>query len=219
MKKKTTKKMGTAYEGGDPWSAIEQPKKMTKKKSKMANKKAGKKKSFTKGALGFLCLALLSGNAFALDRFAAITLAASPNLSTSAHTANAQIGTVITLSTVTLDTGGFVSLDGLTIIDKSAQNSAMDILFFSQVPSLNNLTNARPVITSVTDHILGVVGVAANEYHDAGVGLSVATKSTVSVVLHAAKGQKTIYALPISRGAPTYSGSNDLLFKFRFRQL
>ena len=139
-----------------------------------------------------------------------------PTISTSAYTANDQLGGIMTLAGVSKSGGQVGVLQNVVIVDKAKQSLALDILFFDELPTVASSDNAALDITDaeVADKCLGSISIVAGDYVALNAS-SVATKVTGILALRPKK-DATIYAVAVTRGTPTYGSTSDLVFKFTF---
>lgn len=112
------------------------------------------------------------------------------------------------------------TLESVTIIDKAKQKSKLDIHFFSAAPTLANVNNAAPDITDANAiaTYLGRIAVLDTDYVDFA-NQSVASKLALGLVVAGKKlntqdkDTKSLYAIVVSRGTPTYTAAADLMIK------
>lgn len=130
-----------------------------------------------------------------------------------------QIGVAIQVPNILDDSSGTGALLSLTVIDKSKQKSALDLLLFSQKPTLISADNA-PLDISDADmaaYFIGRVRIESTDYVDLA-NSSVACVRNIGVLLTAVKDQnnpegRSLWAVVQSRGAPTYASASDLTLK------
>lgn len=148
-------------------------------------------------------------------------LSATPTVDTSIYASGDHLGSLMTLSAVVDNSTEVACLDSLTIIDKSKQKSALDVLFFSESPTIASSDNAALDITDaeMASKFLGVVSVAAADYKDLSAS-SVASIRDLRLYLKPSNSllPTTLYALMRSAGTPTYAGTTDLVLKFGFQK-
>lgn len=147
-----------------------------------------------------------------------------PTCDTSIYASGDQIGsaTAIEIANVTENSSGGSRALSLTVIDKARQNAALDVLFFSQSPTVASSDNGALNITDaeMASKCIGIVSVESSDYKDL-LNSSVATLRGIDLILQASKSStadqmtraKSVYAMVCSRGAPTYASSSDLQFK------
>lgn len=112
------------------------------------------------------------------------------------------------------------TIESITVIDKAKQKSKLDVHFFSSIPTLANLNNAAPDITDANAiaTYLGRVPILDTDYADFA-NQSVATKLSVGLMVAGKKlntqdkDTKSLWAIVVSRGTPTYTAAADLMIK------
>lgn len=128
---------------------------------------------------------------------------------------NDQIGTVMEIPGLMEETKGKAILRSLTLLDKAAQKSELDILFFSENPTNAVASNDAASISDaeMASKFLGHVKILATDYEDLA-ACSFATKQNLSLLLECNTDRsQSIWALVVSRGTPTYGSTSDLVFK------
>ena len=126
-------------------------------------------------------------------------ITASPVVSATAYAANDVVGGVVSLGSVTIPT----KLQSVTVIDRSAQAAALEIVLFEKRPTASTLTdNAAPVLVAAeVGNIVARVPVAAADYAAAIGGVRVATLSNLQRFV---KGT-SLSAVLVTSGTPTYA--------------
>lgn len=142
-------------------------------------------------------------------------ISVTPTISTSAYTANDQVGGLITL---TLSGNGAqdVTLQSLNILDKNAGVLApLEIIFFNQNPVATSVDNgAFSIPDSGLAYCMGVVSVAAADYKAFALN-SVATVRNIGLKMRSDADGK-IYVHVRTTGTPTYTSTSDLTLTFDF---
>jgi hypothetical protein len=156
-----------------------------------------------------------------------ITIKVTPTVSNAvAYTANDQVGGVQTLTNVAADSKSGVTLYDLAIVDLDNQKAAMDIFFFDQLPSPTSVDNGAFTITAAdAGKLVGHVVVAASDYKSSA-SQAVASVGNIwkifnpSLPTGAVTGitAKNLYAIAVTRGTPTYTGTSKLTFIYKFLQ-
>ena len=143
------------------------------------------------------------------------TVEVTPTLDTSAYATGDHMGTVHTLTGVNNDGGQMTYLQGLVIVDRAKQKSALDVFFFDASPTVASSDNAAADVSDaeMVDKCIGWVTVAAADYKDLNANSTATVKDINLPLKPAASG--TVYVLVVSRGSPTY-GASDLTFKYTF---
>lgn len=126
-------------------------------------------------------------------------ITANPVVSTTAYAANDVVGGVVALGPVTIPT----KLQSVTVIDRSAQAAALEIVLFEKMPTASTLTdNAAPVLAAAeVGNIVARVPVAAADYAAAIGGVRVATLANLQRFV---KGT-SLSAVLVTSGTPTYA--------------
>lgn len=110
--------------------------------------------------------------------------------------------------------GGRAIIQSLTVYDKGDQGVAFDL--FSSPVTVDFGTVNSAVSISDADAILGVQRVCRVEsadYVDLG-GVRVATLTNLGIMIEADTASTSIYFAGVTRGAPTYASTSDLVFRF-----
>lgn len=148
-----------------------------------------------------------------------ITLA--PVTDTNIYADGDQIGLGATeLTNFLREPWGLSTIESITVIDKAKQKSKIDIHLFSSVPTLANVNNAAPDITDANAiaTYIGRIPILDTDYADFA-NQSVATKLAVGLVVKGIKintqdkDTKSLWAIIVSRGTPTYTAAADLMIK------
>ena len=142
-----------------------------------------------------------------------------PVIVPAAYASNDQIGVLLEIPEAVDADGDTATVLSLVVIDKASQSSKLDILLFSDEPTVASADNAAVNISDaeMAAKYLGRVGVEAADYV-ATAGSTDATKSGIGLLVQAAKGKRSIYALVQSKGTPTYASASDLVIKLGFVQ-
>ena len=126
-------------------------------------------------------------------------ITASPVVSTTAYAANDVVGGVVSLGPVVIPT----KLQSVTVIDRSAQAAALEIVLFEKLPTASTLTdNAAPVLAAAeVGNIVARVPVAAADNAAAIGRVRVATHANLQRFV---KGT-SLSAVLVTSGTPTYA--------------
>jgi hypothetical protein len=144
-----------------------------------------------------------------------------PVTDTSIYADGDQVGLGATeLTNILRAPWGLATIESVTVIDKAKQKSKLDIHLFSSVPTLANVNNAAPDITDANAiaTYLGRIAVLDTDYSDFA-NQSVASKLAVGLVVKGVKfntqdkDTRSLWAIVVSRGTPTYTGAADLMIK------
>ena len=143
-------------------------------------------------------------------------VSASPTISTSAYAVGDQLGSLQTLS-VTGAKQSLATLLTLVVFDKASQNSAIDVLFFKESPTITSSDNsALDISDSEMDKCIGSVSVVGGDY------VSLANNSVASIgvsstgIAMKSNTDNSLFAIARSAGTPTYGSSSDLVFSYVF---
>lgn len=141
-----------------------------------------------------------------------------PTVSTTpAYTAADQIGGIQTIRGVNENAGADTCiLSSVTILDKGAQKSALDIFIFDELPTVTSSDNVAVAISDAEmEKAVAHIVVLAADYRDIGSTSSVAHLRNLNLLVKpVASG--TVYAVVVARGTPTYLSTTDLVFKYGF---
>ena len=126
-------------------------------------------------------------------------IAKTPIVSTTAYAANDVVGTRMQLGPIEAP----AKLTSITVIDRSAQAAALEVIFFEKNPSASTLTdNAAPTLNATeVGNIVARVPVAAADYAAAINGVRVANVSNLNRIV---KGSN-LTAVLVTSGTPTYA--------------
>lgn len=158
------------------------------------------------------------------------SVSVTPTISTPAYTAGDQLGGIMTISDVVRQDKqyagaageGYCELAGVTILDGSKQDAAIDIWFFNQSPTVTSADNAPFSMTDANQaaQCIGMVSLstANGSYSDAALN-STGEWPNLNKILRIPASATTptnVYAIAIVRGTPTYGTTTDLQFQFHF---
>lgn len=116
-------------------------------------------------------------------------------------------------------------LESITVIDKAKQDSALDFLFFGQLPTFAGSQNAAFDVTDAEAalKLLGVATVSASDYKDLASN-SVASLKAIGLLLQAEttptppQTYRSLWLGVVARGTPTYVSASDLTIRFGLYQ-
>lgn len=109
--------------------------------------------------------------------------------------------------------GGRAIIQSITVYDKGDQGVAFDL--FSSPVTVDFGTVNSAVSISDADAILGVQRVCRVEtadYVDLG-GIKMATLTNLGIMVEADTASRAIFLAGVTRGAPTYASTSDLVFR------
>lgn len=144
---------------------------------------------------------------------------ATPTLDTNAYATGDYMGLVEISGALSCRDAGAV-LQSISVIDKSDQAGALDIAFFSRLPTIASAANAAISMTDANAaYYIGHVSIASADYLDfvdnrvanaKNIGLGVYNNETDS----GGNSRTSIWAVLISRDAKTYAASGITLRAF-----
>ena len=133
-----------------------------------------------------------------------------PTVDTAVYTSGDQVSTLQDIRVLGAGkrSGGEIKL--ITVLDKGAQSSALDLFFFDRSVTLAADQAAASISDADMVFCLGVINILAADYDAVG---SVNTIATVSVdfPVAAADSGPHIFMAIVARGAPDYVGASDLV--------
>jgi hypothetical protein len=142
-----------------------------------------------------------------------------PVISTTAYSTGDQIGGVQELKAALGSESGAAIVDSIAIIDQDNQKSAIDIFFFSDLPTPNSVDNGAVDFPQADLlNLLGVISVQGTDYAVAK-AVTNAVATVRNLKLHVknttANIQKvSIWAVAVARGTPTYTSTDRLKFRY-----
>lgn len=146
------------------------------------------------------------------------SVSATPTITAGAYSADDALGDEMVLNVGIRDSGSadaFV-IQSISILDKAKQSIALDLLFFDDTvtPAADNAA-ADFTDAQLASNFLGHVSIVAADYAALNDN-SVATKRNVGLQLKQETGgtDAKIYCYAVTRGAPTYASTSDLVIKF-----
>lgn len=139
-----------------------------------------------------------------------------PTISTSAYSADNQIGSLMTLSAAAPDSAFGCTVQAVSILDNSKQKQTIDCFFYSSSPTVTSTdrTAANVTYANATSKFCGVIRVSS--YYDMA-NTSTGTSSGTALPLVPAS-NVDLYCLAVIRGAATYGTTTSLQFCFHLLQ-
>lgn len=136
-----------------------------------------------------------------------------PTISTSIYASGDAISTIQTLSNILRQSDQSGVLRQVVIADADAQSAALDIVFFaSQISGGTDNAAFAPSEADVKESV-GHISVAASDYAALG-SRSVATvDASLDIQL---ENSRNLYFQIVSRGTPTYTGTDNLKIRLIF---
>jgi hypothetical protein len=110
------------------------------------------------------------------------------------------------------DVKGTGTLMSLILTDKDQQNAALEVLFFSEEPTITSSVNGKLAIadTEMASKYLGKVVLAAANYVNLNAGSTVEV-ANIGMILQCDKlGSKSVWVVLRSKGTPTYTNAASL---------
>lgn len=142
-----------------------------------------------------------------------------PTIDTAIYASGDRIGSIMKITDAVDATSDASVLKTLTIVDSASQSSAIDLLFFNDLPTVASADNAALSITDaeMVAKCIGRIVIAAADY-TALAANSVAVRNSIDEMMIPVGGSRDIYCVIQSRGTPTYTAATDLTVKFLFEQ-
>lgn len=150
-------------------------------------------------------------------------LTMTPTIDTSAYAVGDQLGSLVELTNAVDDPSGTGTIVSVAVLDKSSKSAAMELLLFNDIPTVTSTDNvALNVSDAEMAKCLGSVKVLTTSYI-ALTANSLASVNGVNLIVRSAKSAtnltgKSIWALLMSSGTPTYVGTTDLVISIGIKQ-
>lgn len=145
------------------------------------------------------------------------TIPATPVIDTNIYADGDHLGSLMTLSGMSVGGSSHGVLEKVVILDKAGQSAQVDILLFDASPTIASSDNAALNIADAEmEKCIGYVAIAASDYVSTSAN-SVASKVIDPGLACKPDADATIYALLKCRGTPTYGAVSDLVLQFTFR--
>lgn len=142
-----------------------------------------------------------------------------PVLSLTAYTAADQLGSALELSGALDDSGDTGAIMSVTVIDKDVESPPLDLLFFSDKPTVVSVDNAELDISDaeMASKFLGSVRIAASDYLSIK-NSNYACKKVVGLLIQSTKSPdnpkgNSLWMVVQTQGTPTFTAANDLVIK------
>lgn len=147
-------------------------------------------------------------------------LSVTPTIDTNIFAAGDAVGGKQTLTSAARVSGGLVTLETLTVVDKGNQKAALTILFFDSDPTAATITNnAAFVFSTAVSKLVGKINVAAADYITIdSTGIASYQLKDLGLMLKASGSANLFVAVVLTSGTPTYLSTTDLIFKYGFKQ-
>jgi len=142
-----------------------------------------------------------------------------PTIDTNAYANGDTVGGLQTL----LDAVNYDELGGyihsITVIDETGTPTDGFFVFFSEDPGDSTFTDnaALAIHANDRDKILGFVPVTTEDYFPIG-GVYVASLRGIGLTFQLTTSNQNLYVAYVATEAATYSGANDLIFKYGVAQ-
>lgn len=175
-------------------------------------------RSTLRGLVGGAALFLLFAfPALALDRvgFYTVVLTATPTIDTSAYATGELMGSSeISLADAVLpfsilngvNRGGSGTIQSVVIVDEDAQEVNLDVYFFDAEPSNTTFTDQAAFAPADADLDL-LIGVASVTDWKSTSTNSIGQANNLGMVFVLTPGARILYAVLVTRGAPTYAAT------------
>jgi hypothetical protein len=141
-----------------------------------------------------------------------------PTISTSIYASGDQLGSLVEIPNFVDEPSGFAKIVSLSICDKAAQSSILQVLFFKDRPTIVSADNAALNISDadMADMCVGHVSVVAADYFALSAS-SMGCVRNINLVVNSRKGQNnlngtSLWAIVRCGGTPTYASTTDLVF-------
>lgn len=147
------------------------------------------------------------------------SISVTPTIQTAgAYTTGYCLGSKLTIASATRIAAGSGTIQSISLADKAKQSIAADVILFDSDPSGSTFTDnaAATVVDADLLKILGFVSLVAGDYV-AFADNSVAMKANLNIGFKLASGS-SLYAVLVTRGAPTYVSVSDLVLKVAIQQ-
>lgn len=135
-----------------------------------------------------------------------------PTIVAAAYASGDVIGTnnPITIADAAGSAGGTGLIKSCTVCDKAGQNVALDVLLFDASPAGSTFTDNAALNLVAADGLkcIGVIHFATTDWV-ASAAAGVATKGNIDLGFDLPSGAD-LFAVVVSRGAPTYASASDL---------
>lgn len=144
-----------------------------------------------------------------------------PVIQAAAYADGDQLGSLFALVDALDDSSGTGGILSLSLVDKSKQKSALDILLFSGKPVVASADNAALDISDaeMAQKFIGKVHVSVSDYTDLA-NCSIACLTQVALLVNTVKDAnngnpsgRDIWCILMCRGTPTYVSTSDLVLK------
>lgn len=141
-----------------------------------------------------------------------------PTISTSAYTANDQIGGVMTFSNAGRIINGSGIITDMLLIDEDAEDANIELWLFSQNPSSSDAGDNVAFAPSNTDlpFLMAVIEILNADYFD-GNSKSVA-QTELTKRFECTSDQNALFGIAVIREAKTYTSTSDLTFILKVLQ-
>lgn len=138
---------------------------------------------------------------------------------TNIYASGDTIGGVLTLSNAVRGHKKTGFLHSILVVDKDAQDSALEILLFKSNPTAATTTDNAAFAFSTDDtELIAKIPVAAADYVDIdSTGIADLTNLGRLIQCDAAS-DGSLYAVIVSQGTPTYTAGTSLIVRFGFIQ-
>lgn len=147
-----------------------------------------------------------------------------PTVDTAIYASGDQLGSLMELTNAMDDSSGTATIVSVSIHDKAAQSSILQILFFNDAPTIVSADNAALNISDadMATKCVGHVSVVAGDYFALSAS-SMACVRNVQLMVNSVKSAtnttgKSLWAIIRSGGTPTYTSTTDLVISVGLKQ-
>lgn len=137
-----------------------------------------------------------------------------PTITTTQYTAGDSVGGLLTIDNNAIPNGGAAYIEAISIADKQAGNTQIDVIVFNENPSSSTITDNDPVSIHSDDlsKVIGLQSISTSDYFSVGTP-SIAYNSLFSIPLVSIPTSRAVYATLVERGTPTRA-VGDLIVTF-----
>lgn len=138
----------------------------------------------------------------------------SPAITPAAYAAGDQVGVAVELPNALDASGDTGTILSCVVLDKNAQAKGLSVLLFNSQPTVASADNAAVNITDaeMAAKYLGRIVVEDADYSTTAASAD-ATKIGIGLLVQAAAGTNSLWALVQMKSAATYASATDLVIK------
>lgn len=144
-----------------------------------------------------------------------------PVIQAAAYASGDQLGELFSLNDALDDSSGTGGILSLVVLDKAKQKAAIDVLLFSEKPTLVSSDNGALDISDaeMAQKFIGKISISTTDYADLA-NCSIACLTQVALLVNSVKDAnngnpdgKIVWGILQSRGTPTYTSTSDLVLR------